>query len=175
MKQSAEISLQFRPPTPREQARILSQWGDEINSMPAMKGRVGRLLGIILIVFSTAYLVRQPTEVFSFIAMMGLAAFVLLLSGMNRKNTRLKTRLQDALRRGDYLVAESVPIRLWVRRNRKFKVPMVTVISAQTNIDYRLPSKYIQQISNLNIQGAPVLLLKITGVTRKLAVFQDEF
>ena len=172
--QSAEISLRFRPPTPREQVWILNQWGDEIDQMPVMKGRVGRLLGIVLIVFSTVYLVRQPTEVFSFVAMMGLAAFVLLLSGMNRKNARLKVRLQDALRRGDYLVAESVPIRLWVRHNRKFKVPMATVTSVQTNIDYRLPSKYIQQISNQNIQGAPVLVLQITGASRKLAVFQDK-
>lgn len=174
MQENAEVFLRFRPPTPREQAWILDQWGAEVDRMSAPKGRAGRLIGIMLIIFSTVHLVRQPTEVFSVGAMLVLAAFMLLLSGLSRNNAKLKARLQDALRRGDYLVAETVSTRIWVRRNRQFKVPMVTVGAAQTSDDYRLPSQYTQMISDQNIQGKSVLVLQITGSSRKLAVFQDK-
>lgn len=177
MPKRAEQTWRFRPPTPREQAWIRSQWEAEIDQMPAPKGHAVRLIAIVLIAISTVYLIRQPTEIFPVGAITVVAAFMLLLANMSRKNAKLKLRLQEALRQGDYLVAEVVPTKIWMYQNGRFKKPMVTLGSLQTHEreDYRLPLQYAQRILDQNVQGIPVLVLQITGASRKLAVFRDHF
>lgn len=172
MQERAETFLQFRLPTPQEQALIQRLWGAEVDRMPVRKGRMERLLGIMLSVFATVYLVREPTEIASFAAILAFAGLLLALSAGHRKNAALKARLQDAVRRGDYLVAESTAAKVWVRHNLGLSIPMVTM--AQSGEDYRLPSEFTRLIDDRDLRGTPVLAIQIKGSTRKLAVFRDD-